>query len=106
MPNAAEQAQNQKIEQLLDAGATPGAGDKATDMLSEIFGNGWYEVLWSGENLEGGASLIMPILSWFNAVMIVAVALILFYVVGHAMVGSAHEGTPLGRRLHSIWVPV
>ncbi|MFO7838616.1 MAG: DotA/TraY family protein, partial [Desulfosalsimonadaceae bacterium] len=105
MPDAKE-AQAQQVENIIESGPTPGAGDKATQMLSELFGDGWTEILWSGQEIQGEPSLIIPILNMFNVIMLAAVSLILLYVVTHAFVGSAHEGTPLGRRLHSIWVPV
>ena len=106
MPTDAQTQQAEQVESLLNSGPAPGPGDKASEMLSELFGNQWWEVLWSGQGVQGEPSLVMPILGWFNAIMMAAVCLILLYVVGHAMIGSAHEGTPLGRRLHSIWVPV
>lgn len=98
--------QAQQIQDLFSAGPDPGAGDIASQMISKLFGDQWWEILWSGKELQGEPSLVIPILNVFNVTMLFAVTLILIYVVTHAFVGSAHEGTPLGKRLHSIWVPV
>jgi len=98
--------QAQQIQDLFSAGPDPGAGDIASQMISKLFGDQWWEILWSGKELQGEPSLVIPILNVFNVTILFAVTLILIYVVTHAFVGSAHEGTPLGKRLHSIWVPV
>ncbi|MCF8028888.1 MAG: DotA/TraY family protein [Desulfobacteraceae bacterium] len=106
MPSGDSSGQSGQISDLIGNGPGPGGGDKASEMISEIFGAQWWEVLWSGKEVQGDPSLVMPILQIFNVAVIMAVTLILLYVVAHAFIGSAHEGTPLGRRLHSIWVPV
>ena len=105
MPDNFEQTQRE-VKSIIESGPQMGEEDWATRMLSELFGDGWWELLWSGKGITGEPSLIMPILQAFNILMLVGVSLILIYVAVHAFVGSAHEGTPLGRRLHSIWVPV
>ena len=100
-------AQQDRVHEILDySSGGPGPHDEAANMLSELFGNDWWSILWNKNAMTGDPALLMPVLQWFNAIVMVAVGLILLYVVGHAMIGSAHEGTPLGRRLHSIWVPV
>ena len=98
-------SKEEKIKDIIEGGPKPGDG-KATQWLSDLFGPEWWKILWSGEPVKGDASLIISLLQVFNTVMLAGVALILLYVAGHAFVGSAHEGAPLGRRLHSVWVPI
>lgn len=98
--------QQEQVENIISNSADIGHGDKAADILAELFGGEWWKILWSGQDIQGDPSLIIPLLEVLNSVTLAAVALVLIYVVAHAMIGSAHEGTPLGRRLHSIWVPV
>jgi len=81
--------------------------DKALQMFNEIFGEGWYKLLWTqGEGGGEAASLIFPLLHGFNIFVLVGIAALLLYVVGHGLIGSAHEGKFLGSRIHSIWVPI
>lgn len=93
-----------EAEQIMGSGPEPGTG-KATQLLNEIFGTNWHKVI-TGADLGSDASLIMSILSVFNIAITIAVAMFIIYLVVLAFVGSAHEGTPLGRRLHGIWTPI
>jgi len=96
----------EKMKKMVQGGTDPAAGDKAKEIFSDLFGGQWWKILWSGKGVQGDPSLIIPILEVFNYIVMIAVAILLLYIVGHAFVGSAHEGTPLGSRMHSIWVPI
>lgn len=79
--------------------------DKALQMLNELFGEGWHNLLWNQE-ISGEATLIYDVLHGFNIFVLFGIAAMLIYVVSHGLIGSAHEGKFLGSRLHSIWVPI
>lgn len=97
--------QQQTVEQIVSSSPELGGQDRATEMIARILGEDWHKII-TGQEITGEPSLILPILQVFNTVVLVIVALLIVYIAIHAFIGSAHDATPLGKRFHTIWVPV
>jgi conjugal transfer/type IV secretion protein DotA/TraY len=97
------------------AGSIPAASVDRSDLsiqfFDRIFGAGWETLgtLISNPPAAGSGtapSMIYAIMEHFNAVALVAMGFMWAWMGWQAALGSAHEGTPLGKRFHSLWVPM
>lgn len=82
-------------------------GGNTTDLsiqtFNGVFGTNWFSM---DPSISGSASIIVEMLTLLNELAIFAITLLFSVTYITAVVGTAHEGTPLGKRLHSFWVPV
>lgn len=77
--------------------------DASVRIMNDFFGPGWHLLAPGGSK---GASLIFPMIEVFNTVALIFVAIIFTWSMGQGLAQSAHEGTPLGKRFSTIWMPV
>jgi conjugal transfer/type IV secretion protein DotA/TraY len=81
-------------------------GDYSGQFLDSLLGKGW-DAFGSGQlGGEAGSELMLQIFSAFNMVALCGVSALFLWVVMLSVVGSAHEGTPLGKRFSSLWMPL
>lgn len=80
-------------------------GDQSREFLDSLLGQGWEK--W-GQGLGGpqGAELMLEIFSVFNLVALAIISALFIWVLSIAVAGTAHEGTPFGKRYSSLWMPV
>lgn len=83
---------------------TPPPSDLSVTFLDKIFGVGW-QSLYNGGHITGSSGAIAAMFHVFNSVVLAGLSLYFIYVFTIGMVGTAHEGTPLGDRYHSIYAP-
>ena len=82
--------------------------DLSGRVLDAIIGEGW-ELIVPGHGLpvvSGANTFIFPMLQMMNTVILTATAIMVGYIFCFGVVGTANEGVPLGRRYHSMWVPI
>ncbi len=84
---------------------TPPPGDLSVKILDSVFGVGWQSIA-TGTDPAGGAGAVTQILSMFNALVLSATIVMMIYVIMVGIVGTAHEGKPLGSRYSTIWTPL
>lgn len=82
-------------------------GENLTDLsikaLNSIFGTNWFTM---EPEVTGSATIIVKMLTTVNELAMFVVTFLFAVTYLIAVVGTAHEGTPLGRKFHSFWVPV
>ena len=82
--------------------------DYSGRLLDAILGNGW-ELIIPGKALPAetaASTFVFPMFQMFNGVVLTATAIMVGYIFCFGVVGTANEGVPLGRRYHSMWVPI
>ena len=79
--------------------------DSSKQFLDTFIGQDWDK--W-GEGLGGlkGAELMLQLFSAFNMVALACVSALFIWVMAIAVAGTAHEGTPFGKRFSSLWMPL
>ena len=79
--------------------------DSSKQFLDTFIGQGWDK--W-GEGLGGSnaAELMLQLFSAFNMVALACVSALFIWVMAIAVAGTAHEGTPFGKRFSSLWMPL
>ncbi len=79
--------------------------DGSKQILDALLGQGWD--VW-GTNLGGsGASeLMLQLFSAFNLIALAVISALFIWVLSVAVAGTAHEGTPFGKRFSSLWMPL
>ena len=79
--------------------------DASKQFLDTLLGQGWDA--W-GQGLGGSqsAELMLQMFSAFNLVALAVVSALFIWVLAVAVAGTAHEGTPFGKRYSSLWMPV
>ncbi len=84
------------------------ASDKSKQILDSLFGMDWN--LWGTGSLAGadGTSthLMFQIFEAFNTVALAVVAGLFIFTTILAVVGTAHEGSPMGKNYNAFWTPV
>jgi len=85
--------------------------DLSIQFFDRIFGPGWEamsSMLSDPMSVASGSapSMVYAIMEHFNAVALVAMTVLWAWIGVQGALGSAHEGTPLGKRFHSLWVPM
>lgn len=78
---------------------TPSSGDRSIELLRGIFGG-------ASEALGGSLGPISDVIGVFNAAVMAVAAVLAFVLVMQAVVGTAHDGSVLGKRFNSMWVPI
>jgi len=82
--------------------------DLAGKVLEALFGDGWQNITQAvseGSSSEA-ASLILTLLQAMSTVALSIGTVIMVYTVVIGVVGTAHEGTPMGKKLSSLWAPI
>ena len=79
--------------------------DASKQFLDNLIGQGWDA--W-GQGLGGSsaAELMLQLFSAFNLVALAVVSALFLWVLAIAVAGTAHEGTPFGKKFSSLWMPV
>ncbi|MBQ3060216.1 MAG: DotA/TraY family protein [Desulfovibrio sp.] len=79
--------------------------DASKQFLDALIGQGWDT--W-GQGLGGSqaAELMLEMFSAFNLVALAVISALFIWVLAVAVAGTAHEGTPFGKRYSSLWMPL
>ena len=79
--------------------------DASKQFLDTLLGQGWDA--W-GQGLGGSqaAELMLQLFSAFNIVALAVISALFIWVLAMAVAGTAHEGTPFGKRYSSLWMPL
>ncbi|MHB8975524.1 MAG: DotA/TraY family protein [Trichloromonadaceae bacterium] len=84
---------------------TPPPGDLTVKLLDQLFGHGWQNIIF-GTTPAGGAVALREILGAFNLVTLTATTILICYIVGVGLIGTAHEGQAMGKRYSTLWTPL
>lgn len=79
--------------------------DASKHILDTFLGQGWDS--W-GASLGGSqaSELMLEMFSAFNLIALAVVSALFIWVLAVAVAGTAHEGTPFGKRYSSLWMPL
>lgn len=79
--------------------------DSSKQFLDALLGQGWEQ--W-GQSLGGNqaAELMLQIFAAFNLVALAIISALFIWVVSIAVAGTAHEGSPFGKKFSSLWMPL
>lgn len=79
--------------------------DSSKQFLDALLGQGWET--W-GQNLGGSqaAELMLQIFGAFNIVALAVISALFIWVMAMAVAGTAHEGSPFGKKFSSLWMPL
>ncbi len=79
--------------------------DASKHILDAFLGQGWDT--W-GASLGGSqaSELMLELFSAFNLVALAVVSALFIWILAVAVAGTAHEGTPFGKRYSSLWMPL
>ena len=79
--------------------------DASKQFLDTLLGQGWDA--W-GEGLGGSqaAELMLEMFSAFNLVALAVISSLFIWVMAVAVAGTAHEGSPFGKKYSSLWMPL
>ncbi len=84
------------------------ATDQSKQILDTLFGKDWN--LWGTGELAGAegtsTNLTFQIFEAFNTVALAVVAGLFIFTTVLAVVGTAHEGSPMGKKYNAFWTPV
>ncbi len=111
------------IEAATDVlGSTDPTKDVSVGVLEKIFGSGWWDYLnLHGQLGDGGSSalfgvftehgqaaatVIGAVFSVMNVLALAFLVVLFVYVMGVGILGTAHEGQPLGKRYSTLWTPI
>lgn len=84
----------------------------STYLVSQIFGPGWKHLAAvatngsAGSSAAGATSVILLLLGSLNAVALAIGTFMMSYVLAVGVIGTAHEGKPLGSAYHTLYTPV
>ena len=84
---------------------SPPSTDISTGLLSSLLGPNWW-LLATGQAPAGAGSVLAHLFSIADIALLMYVSALLVYQATVGGMATAHEGTPLGRRYHSIWAPI
>ncbi|MDA8154094.1 MAG: DotA/TraY family protein, partial [Acidithiobacillus sp.] len=84
---------------------SPPSTDISTGLLSSLLGPNWW-LLATGQAPAGAGSILAHLFSIADIALLMYVSALLVYQATVGGMATAHEGTPLGRRYHSIWAPI
>ena len=79
--------------------------DASKHILDTFLGQGWDS--W-GASLGGSqaSELMLEMFSAFNLIALAVISALFLWVLAVAVAGTAHEGTPFGKRFSSLWMPL
>ena len=79
--------------------------DASKQFLDTLLGQGWDT--W-GQGLGGSqsAELMLELFSAFNLIALAVISALFIWVMAMAVAGTAHEGTPFGKKFSSLWMPL
>ena len=83
---------------------TPPPSDLSVRFFNKIFGVGWH-TLYNGGHITGSTTALAAMFHVFNSVILAGLSLYFIYVFTTGVAGTAHEGTPLGKKYHSVKAP-
>lgn len=106
-----------------DVSLTPKNGDLSVVLLSQVLGNSWYSLFKAitpggstttsdanGNVVNpanaGSDTVITKAISVVNLGMLIFVGVMLLYQISIGSLQTANDGTPLGKRWSSLWVPM
>ncbi len=107
MATSAELVNAQTAQNVADAATT--STDMAHNLLSGMFGLNWdtlYTTSNSGSIGGNTWSALFQLLGYMNSVVMMGVAVLIFYVLSVGVVGTAHEGKALGQRYSTLFTPL
>jgi len=84
---------------------SPPSTDISVGLLSSLLGHKWW-LLATGQAPSGAGTILGTMFSVFDIALLMYVSALLVYQATVGGMATAHEGTPLGRRYHSIWAPI
>lgn len=84
---------------------SPPSTDISTGLLSSLLGPNWW-LLATGQAPAGAGSILAHMFSIFDIALLMYVSALLVYQATVGGMATAHEGTPLGKRYHSVWAPI
>ena len=97
----------QAAQQMAEFSSNIPATDLSKQLMDSLFGPGWNSIGGGGIVDPGtSASLLFDILGAINVLAMSIAALLLVGYTMYGIIGTAHEGKPLGQKMHSIWAPV
>jgi conjugal transfer/type IV secretion protein DotA/TraY len=97
------------VKLIEDASESIGMNDWGRILFRDMFGLDWAEVLDNATTATTpgtSESVLLSLLYGLNIVALAVVACILAYSIVMGGVGTAHEGTPMGKGMHTIMTPV
>lgn len=80
---------------------TPSTNDQSIYYLSKIFGT-VSGVLGQGDSI----TLLSTMFKTFNSIILIIAVLMLVYVTILGVIGTAHEGEFMGKKMNNIWIPL
>lgn len=83
--------------------------DMSGQILDLLFGPNWdsvSQIVSTGSETTQAASLLLTILGTLSLVALTIGTVIMTYTIFIGVIGTAHEGTPLGKRLSTLWTPI
>lgn len=89
----------------VDSLTTPASDDVSVEVINRLFGDGWQNLYFEDDSSEE-ANAIFKMLQAFNMVVMAGAAVMLLYIIGQGIIGTAHEGEPLGKKHSTFWTPV
>ena len=89
----------------LSISLTPPSTDISTGLLSSLLGPKWW-LLATGQAPAGAGTILAQMFSIFDIALLMYVSALLVYQATVGGMATAHEGTPLGKRYHSVWAPI
>ncbi len=84
---------------------SPPSTDISTGLLSSLLGPNWW-LLATGQAPGGAGTILAQMFSIFDIALLMYVSALLVYQATVGGMATAHEGTPLGKRYHSVWAPI
>lgn len=78
--------------------------DISVKFLEQVFGQGFYTI--TDIVPTGTAKVVGDLFGALNSFALVILVCMTIFYTATAVIGTAQEGTPLGRKLHTFWVPV
>ena len=79
--------------------------DASKQILDTFLGQGW-DTWGAGLGGSQASELMLQIFSAFNLVALAVISALFLWVMALAVAGTAHEGTPFGKRFSSLWMPL
>ena len=75
-------------------------------MLQNLFGSGWDQIGEDSGTVYSAATMIYDVLSTFNIVALAVVSVLFAITFTSGAIGTANEGTPMGKRFSATWMPL